>query len=75
MMRHLTACAIDMTVQPAAQVHLATIAIPAHLEVRLHDLTLRTAERLGCSTEDARRLVEVSVVTRGLDLLEREAKA
>lgn len=66
--------ALQLVATPAPTV-APSIAVPAHLEVRLQEVTLRTAERLGCSVQDARRLVEVAVVTRGIDLLEREVKA
>lgn len=50
------------------------IAIPPQLEQRIARECERTAERLGITTTDARRVVEQAILTRGLDAMERERR-
>jgi hypothetical protein len=57
-----------------------TINIPTRLQERFQTLVERTADRFGESPAQARRMVELSVLERGMNMLaqelsEQEAKA
>jgi hypothetical protein len=50
------------------------ISIPPTLEQRIARECERTAKRLGLAVDEARRVVEIAILTRGLDAVERERR-
>jgi hypothetical protein len=49
-----------------------TINIPTRLQERFQTLVERTADRFGESPAQARRMVELTVLERGMNMLDRE---
>jgi hypothetical protein len=49
-----------------------TITIPERLQARFQSLVERTADRFGESPAQARRIVELSVLDRGMNMLDNE---
>jgi hypothetical protein len=49
-----------------------TITIPARLQARFQAMVERTADRMGESPAEARRFTEISVLERGMNMLDNE---
>lgn len=64
------AAAVERSEESAPGV--ASIRLNPILEALLDELVLRVAQRTGEATEAARRGVELAVVSRGIELLQRE---
>lgn len=51
------------------------IVVPERMRARVEGLVKQHAKALKTSEADARRLVEIAIVQRGVDALEQQAKA
>lgn len=53
---------------------VSLVAVPAELESRLREAVARCAASLGESPENCRRAVEIAILQRGIEALEKESK-
>lgn len=76
MSKHLNAHSFDLQPGPhPAPPFLTAIAVPPGLLVRLEALILRVQETQACDPRSARRLVEQSILSRGLAEVEKDVAA
>jgi molybdopterin biosynthesis enzyme len=66
------AAEVEQTCATVLELRARTVMVPKALEARLRARVSATAARLGVSEVEARRLVEIAILTRGLEALEKD---